>query len=617
MLTQAIEVMKYIRASAGRSGLAVVFEEENKPRHDGKTIYLPKITYKTTEDQLKELMASVDHEVAHDRFSCFEVLKEKKVLANNILAFVWNFLEDSRVNAIEAKEYKGFKNNYDETTSKIIPVILNKAKKENSPVSKITIALLCWETKLSSSFFPSIELSTNTTIPDKKITNVLNNYSDRLTACHKILEKRLGTETTYQLAFDILTEIGKKCPPKEEEDKKVKVENDTKDKSIVSKVEDKPFSLDNKDDEDEKIPKESTKDDIKTGDLNSSKKKERLKEEEYQILEIVLTKEDLDNFSLTMPEEGDEMGKVGINFKPVDLSSVEDWDVTDYNKFIVVDYPNKLGPDVYFNTINNDKFLKGYKLEVESKLVTQENFAQQVRKLIQIRAKVQTQYGTKKGKLDQSKLSRICFSAPGFNDKIFKTKIENKTLDVAITVLIDMSGSMGGLKAYNALASALLLNEVCSTLTVPIEILGFTDGRHSKLDVSPMMFIYKSFSNLKVSTEDLTKYFATSSNFMAGNPDGENILWAYDRLLKRKEKKKILIVMSDGSPAASKSSSGLEKFTLKVIKEIEEAKKVSIYGLGLCSKSVCDYYKANSVINDPNEIPSKLISLIESKVLNV
>jgi len=616
MLTQAIEVMKYIRASAGRSGLAVVFEEENRPRHDGKTIYLPKITYKTTEDQLKELMASVDHEVAHDRFSCFEVLKEKKVLANNILAFVWNFLEDSRVNAIEAREYIGFKNNYDETTSKIIPVILNKAKKENSPVSKVTVALLCWETKLSSSFFPSIELSTNTTIPDKNITNVLNNYSDRLIACHKILEKRLGTETTYQLAFDILTEIGKKCTFKE---KPVKVEatNDTKNKPMLSEVEGKSSSVDYEDDKNEEIPKESTKDGIKTGDLDSSKKKERLKEEEYQILEIVLTKEDLDNFSLTMPEEGDEMGKVGINFKPVDLSSVVNWDVTDYNKFIVIDYPNKLGPDVYFNTINNDKFLKGYKFEVESKLVTQENFAQQVRKLIQIRAKVQTQYGTKKGKLDQSKLSRICFNAPGFSDKIFKTKIENKTLDVAITVLIDMSGSMGGLKAYNALASALLLNEVCSTLTVPIEILGFTDGRDSKSDVSPMMFIYKSFSNLKVSTEDLTKYFATSSNFMSGNPDGENILWAYDRLLKRKEKKRILIVMSDGSPAASKSSFGLEKFTLKVIKEIEAAKKVSIYGLGLCSKSVCDYYKANSVINDPNEIPSKLISLIESKVLNV
>jgi len=616
MLTQAIEVMKYIRASAGRSGLAVVFEEENKPRHDGKTIYLPKITYKTTEDQLKELMASVDHEVAHDRFSCFEVLKEKKVLANNILAFVWNFLEDSRVNAIEAKEYKGFKNNYDETTSKIISVILNKAKKENSPVSKITVALLCWETKLSSSFFPSIELSTSTTIPDKKITNVLNNYSDRLIACHKILEKRLGTETTYQLAFDILTEIGKKCTFKE---KPVKVEatDDTKNKPMLSEVEGKSSSVDYEDDKDEEIPKESTKDDIKTGDLDSSEKKERLKEEEYQILEIVLTKEDLDNFSLTMPEEGDELGKVVINFKPVDLSSVVNWDVTDYNKFIVIDYPNKLGQDVYFNTINNDKFLKGYKFEVESKLVTQENFAQQVRKLIQIRAKVQTQYGTKKGKLDQSKLSRICFKAPGFSDKIFKTKIENKTRDVALTVLIDMSGSMGGTKAYNALASALLLNEVCSTLTVPIEILGFTDGRDLKSEVSPMMFIYKSFSNLKVSTEDLTKYFATSSNFMAGNPDGENILWAYDRLLKRKEKKRILIVMSDGSPAASKSSFGLEKFTLKVIKEIEAAKKVSIYGLGLCSKSVCDYYKANSVINDPNEIPSKLISLIESKVLNV
>ena len=75
MLTQSIEVMKYVRASAGRAGISVVFENVNQPRHDGKTIYLPKITTETSLSDLKELMASVDHEVAHDRFSCFDVLK--------------------------------------------------------------------------------------------------------------------------------------------------------------------------------------------------------------------------------------------------------------------------------------------------------------------------------------------------------------------------------------------------------------------------------------------------------------------------------------------------------------------------------------------------------------
>jgi cobalamin biosynthesis protein CobT len=86
-------------------------------------------------------------------------------------------------------------------------------------------------------------------------------------------------------------------------------------------------------------------------------------------------------------------------------------------------------------------------------------------------------------------------------------------------------------------------------------------------------------------------------------------------LNKRKEKKKLLIVMSDGSPAASKSSIGLEEFTEKVIKEIEASKSIDIYGLGLCSNAVEYYYKAHSVVKDPSEIPSKLIELIERKIL--
>ena len=104
---------------------------------------------------------------------------------------------------------------------------------------------------------------------------------------------------------------------------------------------------------------------------------------------------------------------------------------------------------------------------------------------------------------------------------------------------------------------------------------------------------------------------------MHGNPDGENILWAHDRLIKRKEKKKLMIVMSDGSPAATKGMHGIGNFTEKVIKEIEASKAIDIYGLGLCSSSVCYYYKSNSVVTAPEEIPSKLIELIERKLINV
>lgn len=598
MLTKAIEVQKYVRASAGRAGISIVFEDANQPRHDGKTIYLPRITYKTTDEELQQLMASVDHEVAHDRFSSFVVLKNKNLDPKGILMFVWNLLEDSRINIIEAKEYQGFRENWDDCSSTLVKQILARASKSSATIAKLTTALMCWEAGVSASSFPRIELATSSTIPNKKVMDVLNNFSDRLVHCHSILDKEVGTEATYQLAFDILKELGEQCP------KELLVPAKPKEGSDEGKLEDAKST--------EKADEEAA------GEATVAKKSEGEEStepaKEYKVIDVVLTPEDIESFSMSMPEEGSEMSKTGVNFAPT--GSTGEWDMTDYSEFIVVDYPHKKGEDKYFeSTRSSREFSREYEKRITPNLVSQENFAQQVRKLIQIRAKSQTQYGVKKGKLDQSRLSRICFNAPGFNERIFKNKIDNKTLDAAITVLVDMSGSMGGDKAYYALASTLLVNEVCSTLNVPVEILGFTDGCKSFSGPKPIMFVYKSFNDLRVNDDSLKEYFALSSSFMNGNPDGENILWSYDRLNKRKEKKKLLIVMSDGSPAASKSSRGLEEFTGKVISEIEASKSVDIYGLGLCSNSVEEYYKAHSVVREPEEIPSKLIELIERKIL--
>jgi len=602
MLTKGIEVMKYVRASAGRAGISIVFEDVNQPRHDGKTIYLPRITYKTTDLELKELMTSVDHEVAHDRFSSFEVLKEKAIDPKGILLFMWNFMEDSRINNIEAREYLGFKENWDECTSGLVDKIVNRSKKDVSTISKLTTALICWEAGISASNFPKIQLVTAKASPDARILDVLNNFSDRLVSCHSILDKRLGTTATFDLAQEILEKLGEKVAIK-----KIKVK--TEDAEATDKLDAKSGIVT---EVESKLPVESSKSSSKEEDKKLSR--EKPEEDEYKIINLVLTEEDLAKYSLTMPEEGNEMGKVGINFEPIKTTG--GWDLTDYEKFIIVDYPRKTGPE-WFLESSFASFVREFEANITPKLVSQENFAQQVRRLIQIKAKVQRQYGVKKGKLDQSRLSRICFKAPGFSERIFKNKIENKVLDAAITVLVDMSGSMSGEKVQYALASTLLVNEVCSTLNIPVEILGFTDCRDKHGDHQPAMIIYKSFQDFKVSDDHLKEYFGRSSRYMSGNPDGENILWAHDRLIKRKERKRVMIVMSDGSPAASKSSSGLGQFTDKVIKEIERSKVVDIYGLGLCSNSVESYYTANSVVDNPADIPSKLIELIERKIINV
>ena len=597
MLTKAIEVQKYIRASAGRAGISIVFEDANEPRHDGKTIYLPRITHKTTDIELQQLMASVDHEVAHDRFSSFDVLKSKDLNPKGILMFVWNFMEDSRINVIEAKEYQGFRENWDDCSSTLVEQILARASKNTSAIAKLTVAMMCWESDLTASSFPKIGLAASSTTPNKKIMDVLNNFSDRLIHCHSILDKKIGTEATYKLAEDLLKELGDECP------KELPIPAKPKEGSGEGKIDGKTTEK-----SDEEGTGEATEGDRSGSDDDVPPATE------YKVIDIVLTPEEIETFSMSMPDEGSEMSKTGVNFAPT--GSRGEWDMTDYSEFIVVDYPRRKGEDKYFEPGSYRRnFLQEYEKRITPNLVSQENFAQQVRRLIQIRAKSQTQFGVKKGKLDQSRLSRICFNAPGFSERIFKNKIDNKTLDAAITVLVDMSGSMGGDKVLNALASTLLVNEVCSTLNIPLEILGFTDASGGFSEPKPLMFVYKGFNDLRVNDDSLKEYFALSSGFMVGNPDGENILWAYDRLNKRKEKKKLLIVMSDGCPAASKSSSGLEQFTEKVIKEIEASKSVDIYGLGLCSDAVTYYYKANSVVKEPHEIPSKLIELIERKIL--
>ena len=59
------------------------------------------------------------------------------------------------------------------------------------------------------------------------------------------------------------------------------------------------------------------------------------------------------------------------------------------------------------------------------------------------------------------------------------------------------------------------------------------------------------------------------------NIDGEAIIWAFTRLKKRKEERKILMVISDGAPVddstlSVNSGDFLEKHLKKMVKFIEE-----------------------------------------------
>ena len=96
------------------------------------------------------------------------------------------------------------------------------------------------------------------------------------------------------------------------------------------------------------------------------------------------------------------------------------------------------------------------------------------------------------------------------------------------------------------------------------------------------------------------------------NIDGEAISWAFNRIKKRKEERKILMVISDGAPVddstlSVNSGDFLEKHLKKTVKFIEDKTETEILAIGI-GHDVSRYYNRAIKITDVNELGDVMIS---------
>jgi len=100
------------------------------------------------------------------------------------------------------------------------------------------------------------------------------------------------------------------------------------------------------------------------------------------------------------------------------------------------------------------------------------------------------------------------------------------------------------------------------------------------------------------------------------NIDGEAISWAFSRLKKRKEERKILMIISDGAPVddstlSVNSGDFLEKHLKKMVNFIEDKTDIEILAIGI-GHDVSRYYKRAIKITDVNELGDVMISQLNS-----
>ena len=96
------------------------------------------------------------------------------------------------------------------------------------------------------------------------------------------------------------------------------------------------------------------------------------------------------------------------------------------------------------------------------------------------------------------------------------------------------------------------------------------------------------------------------------NIDGEALLWAFKRISKRKEERKILMIISDGAPVddstlSVNSGDYLEKHLIQSVKWIEENSNIEVLAIGI-GHDVTRYYKKAVKIADVQELGDVMVN---------
>ena len=292
-------------------------------------------------------------------------------------------------------------------------------------------------------------------------------------------------------------------------------------------------------------------------------------------------------------------------------------------------FTNKFDEIAKAETLENDEEIIKLRKNLDQQLI---NFQDLVTKLAnklqrQLLAKQNRawEFDLEEGLLDSSKLTRIIMDP--YHSLSFKKEKDLDFKDTIVTLLIDNSGSMRGRPITIAALCADILSRTLERCSVKVEILGFTTknwkGGKSREEWNKLNkpknpgrlndlrhIIYKNAdTHWRLAKKNLG--LMLKEGILKENIDGEAIKWAFNRLKKRREERKILMVISDGAPVddstlSVNSGDFLEKHLKKTIKFIENKSDIEILAVGI-GHDVSRYYSKAIKISDVQELGDVMI----------
>ena len=547
---------------------------------NGSTIRIPTIKQPVTQEALDKLYGFLIHECGHHtRPGCFDILKTAK--PPGYLAALYNIIEDEGMERQTARTWRGdhvalSNANYiilNECIESWVPMFKEKDdwdKVDNGPIVSTLVSLIArtkWDSQCET---PTAHLIRELPAPVKALLDELLDEG-----WHRRIEATTDEHSTWECAVDLARRL---YPEKDDEIQACAnavatgTPRDTEGTEEGQGAGGKPG-------------------DGEGGDPCNI-------EEGYNISwKDATLSEHNDKWS---PKEGDARGGVGITWEDYTGGSVV---LMPESEIKLVDLKNRKEEKYSWAGCGTpDSFM--------SDSVSARSLGNQIRRFIQSKARSQVSRHKYTGRLDKASLVKVALppiDGGDYNRKLFYEFDKRTVKDTAISVLVDWSGSMHGRKMKLAADAAGRLCQVLhKQIGIPVEVLAFTTG-YSRCDIG----LIKEFHERQVGTEEVARRFSAFFKNSSGNNDADAVATAYRRLLKRKESRKILIVLSDGAPTDAWGHGHADANLRYVTNVVEKDKRVELWGIGINTDCVERYYKKYVVISNPECINTQLFAIVK------
>lgn len=198
---------------------------------------------------------------------------------------------------------------------------------------------------------------------------------------------------------------------------------------------------------------------------------------------------------------------------------------------------------------------------------------------------------------------------------IYRKQYPGKKVDMAVSILIDMSESMKGKRMEQAKLAAFCLYDFCRKAGIAVAIYGHhTDGlRHKRLeDETVYLHCCAEFDPDK---NDGCRIAALRPD--GANRDGVALKFIGEKLLRRREAQKLLILISDGFPNSNRYNGEQAKKDLAAIrKELMGGGIVFVAAaIGADKKKIREIYESSFLdISDIEKLPITLTQQIAKQI---